>query len=684
MTHVLRPIRRLLTAACLAVLTVPAGCAARPTAAVAARPVLISDLPPEDCGAAGMGRIIEAPAEIERFAPDETSRAVDASSVSLKQVFEDLGPDATEWYQHVQTLADPFFEGREPGTRGADLAAGYIEFYFTRYGLEPAFGAEGYRQPFTYTRRDVMPTVDVLTAELSINGHSLQDGVDFAALGNSGSGRITAPLTFAGYGIASGPDGYTSFLEDTDMTGRVAIVLRYAPLDESGESLWDEQQRRRHASVSRKLRNVAKRGAAAILLVNPPGAAEAPEGLESIDDSRRFGASLEVPAFQVTTLVADKLMRQADPSGRGLMEWRRLADRGEIGTEDLSDTLQVTAAAEVTRQRATHDMTGQNVGAILRGSGAISDEWIVICAHYDHVGIGTHGGISPANRGKLHPGADDNASGTAGVLVLARALAQEYERQPLREARRSILFLAFDGEEMGLKGSAWLAEHSPVPPQQMSLVLNMDMIGRLRAGTLSVLGVETGEGLPEILLPLFEASGLTIAVNGGGSGRSDDASFHRAKVPALHFFTGMHQEYTTPQDQAYTVNPAGAAEVLSLIQNITMALATRPQILVYQTPPAGAGENRGYGRVRLGIRPSMDDDLEHGVAVEGVSEGTPADEAGILPGDIIVAWDGERIEGLGDIAEHLQQHDPGDRVKITVLRDGQSVELDVTLKAGGG
>ncbi len=654
-----------------------AGCQTRPaTTKGAPVPALISDAP---VGSARetRGRVVTAPSRITDFAPAETSITVDAATVNLRHVFEDLGDEAILWYQHVQTLANPFFEGRAPETHGQVLTAEYIEFFFRLYGLDPAFASDSYAQPFSYTRRGTA-RITVEAAEMSVNGERLTEGDDFVVFGTSGDGEVTAPVTFVGYAIEEGPDGYVSFSEETDLTGRAALLLRYTPLDDQGRSLWDEGETRWQGSIRRKMRSLVRRGAAAIILVNPPGAADAPSGLEKIDG--RFGRELDIPVVQVTPRIANAILTEVDPEGRDLKTWQALADSAQVMATDLGNEVQVSFKTDVTRHRTSDELEGTNVGGMLRGRGNLADQWVVIGGHHDHVGVGDHGGIKPANRGRLHPGADDNASGTAGVLVLAKMLTETYELAPRNMPLRSMLFVTFDGEEMGLRGSRAFADDPPIPPERISAMLNMDMIGRLRSHALSVLGTATGEGLPELLQPHFERSGLTVSVNEAGSGRSDDANFHRMEVPAMHFFTGMHPEYTSPTDLAHTVNPAGAMEVLDLLYAIAYDLASRREMLVYHEPPTSPGENRGYGRVRLGIRPGMGDDVETGVLVEAVSAGTSADDGGMRDGDIIVGWADNTIDDLQDLFEHLQMQEPGDTVKITVLRGGERVVLDVTLK----
>jgi len=642
-------------------------------------PALISDAPvhsgrPAPAGET-RGRVVAAPSRITDFAPAESSVTVDAGTVNLRRVFEDLGEDATLWYQHVQTLANPFFEGRAPQTNGQALTAEYVEFFFRAYDLEPAFSSS-YAQPFSYSRRG-STKVKIDVAELSVGGRRLTEGSDFVVLGNSGDAELTAPITFVGYGIAEGPDGYSSFDDDTDLTGRAALLLRYTPVDESGESLWDDQQATRQAGIRRKMRAVAERGAAAIIMVNPPNTGRR-SGLEK--PTGRFGPALEIPVVQVSPQIADAILVDADPDGRGLAAWRRMADTGETTTHDF-DGVEVTLETAVTRTRNRSALSGTNVAGILRGRGDLADTYVVIGGHHDHVGVGDHGGVKPANRGRLHPGADDNASGTAGVLVLAKMFTEGYRDAPRNMDLRSIIFVTFDAEEMGLHGSRAFVDDLQVGAENVSIMLNMDMIGRLRSHNLSVLGTGTGEGLADLLRPHFERSGLTVAVTEAGSGRSDDANFHAIEVPALHFFTGMHTEYTTPGDHAYTVNPGGAAEILDLIFDIAYDVASRPQMLAYRELETGGGENRGYGRVRLGIRPDMGADVVTGVAVDAVSAGTSADAGGMQAGDVIVGWDDTQISDMQALFERLQSHQPGDTVKITVLRGGEKVVLDVTLKA---
>jgi hypothetical protein len=634
----------------------------------------------DEPAAPSQSRIIEGPSNVRAFAPADTSIEVDGLTVNLRDVFDDLGPDAAEWFQHVQTLANPFFEGRGPGSPGMARAADYVEFHFKKAGLEPAFATAdaadaadwtSYRQGFDFPAPDKPVTVEA--AEVRFAGRSLEDGKEFTVLGSSANGEITAPISFVGYAIAKGQDEYTSFDDGTDLTGRIALMLRYEPLDEEGRSRWAEERFSGQASMGGKVRALVERGAAGIIMVNPPGAVDGREGLEPIERSTRFGRDLKIPAVQLSPEAADALLQKADPERRDLMTWRKLADAGTVRTVNLAYDHPATLRTQLRRER----IHTENIGGVLRGSGALKDQWVVIGGHYDHVGFGFWGTGNPEARGRIHPGADDNASGTAALLILARRLAEDYAAQTVAD-RRSILFLAFSAEEIGLLGSEHYVGHPSVPVDDIQIMLNMDMVGRLRSDTLSVGGTGTAEGLDDVLRPHFESSGLTIAASPGGSGPSDHASFYRADVPVLFLFTGMHDEYHTPADIATTVNPGGAARVMDLVEALAMDFATQPEELAFVETASGPGQDRAYAPVRLGIQPGFGED---GVTVGSVSEGTAAAEAGILAGDILLKWEDAELNSMRDLFEQLQKHQPGDVVKIELQRGDAFLSVTATLKA---
>ena len=635
------------------------------------------------------GKVIEGPINVYSWAPADSAKAVDAKDIDLAKVFVDLGPVATRWYQHAITLSNPWFEGRAPGLRGNDLAAEYLEFWMKDAGLEvafPAVGADGvtpkdgpwksYQQKFALTGG--APKVE--DGALTAGGADRERGKDFTVLGISGNAKVEAPVTFVGYGIKKGEADYTSSEEGADLTGRIAMVFRYEPLDERGRSKWSARRFSEFSAMTTKIDALVERGAAGIILVSPPGARDGKVALEDVSTSR-WGRPLDIPMVQVSTDVAEQILKAGAPDQGSLVDWRKRADAGEIKTVALKDDAKVSIETKL----SNGGTPTQNVGGVLRGKGALADEWVVVGAHFDHVGYG-YFGTSPQYTGQLHPGADDNASGTSAMLCVAQAMADIYGGKDAPKDARSILFLGFTGEESGLRGSRWYVEHPTIAGDKMSLMVNMDMVGRLRSDDLSVGGMSSAKGMIDVMRPIFERSGLTIHADPSGRGPSDHASFYGAGVPVLFMYTGNHDIYHTPKDKGYTLNPEGAAKIVALAADIATTVATRPERLEFQQD-SGKTADRGYAAVRLGVMPSMNDDDRaagaptKGVLVDGVSADTSASDAGIVKGDILVSWNGEDLESTGTMMTKLRAHKPGDVVKVKVWRDGKDIEMDVTLRA---
>lgn len=612
------------------------------------------------------------------YSPDEIpADPNNPAETDLRAALTAMGPVAIEWYQHVQTLSNPFFEGRVPGSRGNDLAADYVEFFMKQAGLEPAFAGIGeaknksYRQPFEL--QGGAPQVE--TAVVSMNGNSLKRGDQFEVLGSSGNGDVTAPLVFAGYAIDAGQDGYTSFSENDDFSGKIVVFLRYEPLDESGRSLWSDRKFSGYASMRPKLDALSERKPAALIMVNPPECKSGAKGLENTESSV-FGSSYDFPIVQITQEQADALLKSADESGRSLMDLRRLADDGKIKTLMLKPDVKVSINVAISEK----GLAAQNVGGIIPGKGALASEWVILGAHYDHVGMG-YFGAQPNNRGKLHPGADDNASGTSAMLCLTKKLKDYMGSKEAPENCRSILLMAFTAEEMGLDGSREYVKHPTIPADKIAAMVNMDMVGRLSGDRLAMSGTGTAEGFTDLIRPAVVASGLTVDADSGGRGPSDHASFYAAGIPVLFLFTRTHDEYHTPQDQGFTVNPYGASKVIALAEGLMKILVTTPTKPVFKSTDSTGGASRGYAKVRLGIQPATNKRKEPGLEIDGISEGTSAADAGLQKGDVILKWDDQPLNDMGELATHLREKNPGDVITLHIKRDGAEQDVKVTLKA---
>jgi hypothetical protein len=320
----------------------------------------------------------------------------------------------------------------------------------------------------------------------------------------------------------------------------------------------------------------------------------------------------------------------------------------------------------------------QNVVALLPGSDpTLRGQTIVVGAHIDHLGRSTSGALDPEARDAIRNGADDNASGTAAVLELARLLAA-------RPTRRSVLFVNFSGEELGLLGSQYFVDHSPVPIDSIVAMLNFDMVGRMRSDSLLVYGVATARELPSLLDSANARTGLSVRSLGDGQGPSDHSSFFARNIPVLHFFTNLHDDYHRATDDAGRINAAGEARVIALAEGVIREIDARDARLTFVRAAAPAPmASRTGSNVYLGSIPDMSAPDIKGLRLSGVRAGSPADSAGLKAGDIVVELGGKGVTDLQTYSDALYAHKPGDEVELVVIRQNQRVTVRVRLGKRG-
>lgn len=628
--------------------------------------------------------------------PTPTTTPSVQRAVSPPATEEALSATEAKLRAHIEKLASEEFEGRYPGSKGGKLAADYVQYHFeqlSKYGVVPAFTEEGdagkktYRQAFQAPAKNVAEKQE-LSYAIDGAAMTLKPGVDFNVLGLSGNADATAPLAFAGYGITMADDGYTSYPDGGEngpsLEGKIAIVLRFEPMTEEGKSRWSKEGWSFAAGLEPKIGSAVRRGAKGVILVNPPGAKDDRMGKLEDVNSVTTREPYEVPVVMMSTEAAEALVKAADAQGRSLLDLRKLVDKEGAIVELTKAT--VTLGAQIGKLRPMTD----NVGAVLPGVGELKDRYIVMGAHYDHLGTGLVGVRFPSDRGQIFHGADDNASGTSGLIINAAKIAEEFSKLPADMPRRSVLFLAFSAEESGLNGSRYYTQHPIAPIGQHDYMINTDMIGRLADKPLEAGGVGTAEGLSDWLNPYFESSGLKIAAKPGGMGPSDHASFYAVSVPVLFLFSGMHPEYHRPTDTPDLINYRGAAQIADLAKRIARDAALRPEPFTFVAGGgASAATNNdqpapGRSRVRFGIAPGDYSGDEKGVLVGEVLPDTPAAKAGLKKNDLIIKWNDNRIVGVEEWMPYFNAAKPGDVVKVTVLRDKQEMVIDVTLEARGG
>jgi hypothetical protein len=339
----------------------------------------------------------------------------------------------------------------------------------------------------------------------------------------------------------------------------------------------------------------------------------------------------------------------------------------------------VARSAQLAHAGRADGVAAENVVAMVPGRDpALRGEYVVVGAHFDHLGRSADGAMDPEAKDAIRNGADDNASGTAAVLELARLFAA-------RPARRSIVLAHFTGEELGLLGSQWFVDHPPVPLDSVAAMVNFDMVGRLRNDRLIVYGVATARELPAIVAEANVAPALAVSAVGDGFGPSDHSSFYARGIPVLHFFTDLHEDYHRATDDAEKIDAAGEARVVALAERVVRAIADRPARLtaVRAAAPAPMAGGREGSNVYLGTIPDMSASDAPGLRLSGVRAGSPADLAGLRAGDVIVELGGRSVKDLYGYSDALYSHAPGERVDVVFVRNGERQTATVTLGKRG-
>lgn len=627
-------------------------------------------------GLAFFSLVVALPAAFARpggaaaFAADPISGNVKSAggkkgAISVEQIEKD-----------VRWLADDARQGRGILTPGLDEAADYIAKRFEELGLKPIDGLEGYFQPF---ERDFGQELNTEKTTLFAKGaEGLKLGEDFNPLSWSTPGQFEEELVFAGYGITSERYDWDDYA-DVDVEGKVALVLRYEPHKEGGQSFFtNSEQFSPEAALFAKARDAEEAGAKALLIVDPPMHHEEDVELMEFGTGRQRA---DIPVFHVTREAANKLLAAA-----GLEDLEALQKEIDESAAPASEETALEVSGGLEAEQRTVNV--KNVIGLLPGKKA--DEYIVVGSHYDHVGLGSYG--SSSGFGEIHNGADDNASGTTAMLALAEAFAKRGEKP-----ERSIVFVAFTAEEIGLVGSAYMTDNPPVPLEETVAMVNMDMVGRVRDDTLFVGGMDMAPAYRGMLEEADERSPLKLDDMGSAfGGRSDHANFNRKKIPSIFFFSGLHEEYHKPTDDADLVNFEGIAQASRLAYEVIeeLTIISREELTFTEpggremmedqpTTRRGADQQETPRRVRLGVMPSLEQSDEPGVLVSAVSENTPAAAAGLRPGDRIIRVNDREITSLEDLQGALVEAEPGDKATIVVKRDGTDVRIEVTFDAAG-
>ncbi|MBC7926446.1 MAG: M20/M25/M40 family metallo-hydrolase [Bryobacteraceae bacterium] len=464
---------------------------------------------------------------------------------------------AEKLLEDIRYLTSAALTGRSTGSPGLNKAAIFIAGEFSRAGLK-AGGDAGYYQSFPVTLNARSASQSWMKWTVQGRTEPLEPGSDFEPYAFSSSAPVTGRVVFAGYGITACEYGYDDY-EGLDVRNKIVLILRHEPQEYDTSSSFEGRIYTEHSQLYRKLLNAKAHGASAVLLVNDIANHTGADSLERLTALPSPGGA-GIPFVGIRSSVVEQWFTDA---GRSFSESQKEIDR--TGSPDSFEFPEIFAELATPLQSETRYVS--NVVGVLPGT---SEEYVVVGAHYDHLGGGEQFSLAPEKTGTLHPGADDNASGTAAVISIARTLAAQ---PPMK---RGVVFVAFAGEEIGLVGSTWFTAFPKLPLHNAVAMINMDMIGRVKEQTLIVGGVDSGTELRQVLETAAKSYPFTLQTGTQAVyGSSDHTAFTAHSVPSLFFFTGLHADYHRPTDTADKINIKSTGLIADLVAEVTMTLAER-------------------------------------------------------------------------------------------------------------
>lgn len=572
----------------------------------------------------------------------------------------------------IKYLASDELQGRAAETPGLKMGAEFIAQRFNTLGLKTDL-IDG--QPFQEFGLDGQTKIGATEANfLKIakpNGEvvELELNKAFQPLRLGSNGSFDAPVVFAGYGITADQDDlkYDDFA-NIDVKGKVVVVIRKEPQVNDPKSPFDGTNPSQYALFTTKEMNVAKHGAAALIIINDPGTeTSTPGSLIGINGGGTAFSKDQIPTLFVSRQVATSWF---DDAGLSLTDLEKKIDE-ELKPQSVElKGFKATGSTEIVQEK----LPSMNVLGLLPGKGTLAEEYVVIGAHFDHVGMGGAGSLAPGTM-EVHNGADDNASGTVALLEAARALSEE-AKTSTSESRRSILFIAFSGEERGLLGSAYYVKHPRFDLDKTVAMLNLDMVGRLTDNQLTIYGTGTATEFDSMITDANAKLAFEINRSPEGMGPSDHQSFFQKDIPVLHFFTGLHNDYHRPSDDYDKINYEGISRVTNMVTILANRIVNDPVRLsfvkVKGTANPQATFRNAQRRVRFGAR---FDNKQSDVVVQTVSPEGMAQKAGIREGDVIVSIDDAAVTSRAELDRVLQKYKTGDKITITVKRGEEKIEL---------
>jgi len=579
----------------------------------------------------------------------------------------------------VAHLASDELEGRLAGSRGAELAADYIAVQMKRIGLQPVGTNENYFQSYEFNAGARVLTNANRLIVSPTSGAPLEFAVetDFRPLAFTANAEVEGQVVFAGYGLSvpgKPGEGYDSYA-GVNVSNQIALVLRYVPEQVDAKR---RAELNRYAGVRYKAMLAREHGAKGVIFITGPTSPNAGELLKMSSDSSLAGSGVAIASASsnvVRALFAG--------SGKDLGELQRALDNENPHAETgiVLTNISVRLATGVEQIRKTDRNVLGMIPPAATASGTSDGEYLMVGAHYDHLGRGEAGAMNrKGEEGLIHYGADDNASGVATLLELADALAAERKKNPAAFPR-GMIFAAWAGEEIGILGSSRFAEHPLVPLTNVAAYLNFDMVGRLRENKLTLQGIGSSPVWTKLIEKRNVAAGFQLTLQDDPYLPTDTTALYPKGIPVLAFFTGGHDDYHRPTDKPDTLNYEGTERIAKLARGILLDLekAERPAYAQVARRDVGGG-GRETLRAYLGTIPDYATEVQ-GVKLSGVRAGGPADKAGLQGGDVIVEFAGTKIVNIYDYTYAMDAVKIGQPVTVVVLRNGDRVSLTVTPEA---
>ncbi|MBL8814962.1 MAG: M20/M25/M40 family metallo-hydrolase [Planctomyces sp.] len=574
----------------------------------------------------------------------------------------------------IEYFASDSLEGRGIDTPGIETAAKRILAEYEKLGLKPGMPEGSYRQSFTVAMGDTVVTegTHVTLKSSEENQLALEIGSQFQPIRRGSEGSATGGLVFVGYGISSEEDQYDDYA-GIDVEGRIIVMMRREPRQGRSDGGFKGTETSSHSFIDRKLELAAQHKAAGIIFVNDYFSVSTAEADELTAPSGFGNEGGSVPFVHIKQAVLNQILGTSPLKVEGDKTLSNLEQVTAYVDESLKPVSQELAgwSGDISVGFKVNTVSTDNLIGVVEGEGPLADETIVIGGHYDHIGYGGFGSRAPTRKGEIHNGADDNATGTAAVVELARRIASG------PKPKRRMVFICFSAEEKGLLGANHYTRNPAFPLEKTVFMLNFDMIGHLRDKTVEMHGVGTAVEFADLIRKIDEASPLETRIIENPFGGSDHLPFFQKDIPVMFCHTGLTDTYHTPDDDFSTLNIEGAVEVIDYSEQVLRAIDQMEARPTFKT--VSRGDRRPSRLPYLGLSPELSGYDGEGVMVRAVREGSPAATAGVMVGDVVLKVSDSKLESYQNLIEILTKSKPGDKLKLLVKRGTDETEIIVEL-----